>query len=53
MQEVVWTETIVQGPKTFDGRLARPRAVQDFYRDIAVLALGNRSSPVSPWSEMP
>jgi hypothetical protein len=39
MQRVVWTETVVQGPRSFDGVLARPRAVHDFYQDIAVLAM--------------
>jgi hypothetical protein len=39
MQRVVWTETVVQGPEHFDGVLARPQAVRDFYQDIAVLAM--------------
>ncbi len=39
MQRVVWSETVVQGPKSFDGVLARPKAVRDFYQDIAVLAM--------------
>jgi hypothetical protein len=39
MQRVVWTETVVQGPQSFDGVLARPQAVRDFYQDIAVLAM--------------
>ena len=39
MQRVVWTETPVQGPKSFAGVLARPQPVRDFYRDIAVLAV--------------
>lgn len=38
MQRVVWTETQVAGPTRFDAILARPQAVADFYRDIAVLA---------------
>ncbi len=38
MQRVVWTETAVEGPKQFDGALPQPRAVRNFYRDIAVLA---------------
>jgi hypothetical protein len=38
MQEVVWTETEVEGPKSFEGVLARPEAVAGYYRDIAVLA---------------
>ncbi len=39
MQRVVWTETVVQQPKSFKGVLPRPQAVGDFYRDIAVLAM--------------
>ena len=39
MQRVVWTETVVEGPTRFDGTLAQPQAVRDFYRDIAVLAM--------------
>ena len=39
MQRVVWTETIVEGPKSLDLALARPQAVRDYYRDIAVLAM--------------
>ena len=39
MQRVVWTETVVTGPKAFDGVLAQPKAVHDFYQDIAVLAM--------------
>ena len=39
MQEVVWTETEVAGPKHFDAVLPRPQATAGFYRDIAVLAV--------------
>lgn len=39
MQKVVWTETEVEGPRAFDAVLARPEAVANFYRDIAVLAV--------------
>lgn len=38
MQKVVWTETPVKGGEHFSGALSRPEAVQDYYRDIAVLA---------------
>ena len=38
MQRVVWTETVVTGPKTFDGTLPQPKTVKDFYQDIAVFA---------------
>jgi hypothetical protein len=39
MQKVVWTQTIVEGPRKFASALARPEAAHDFYRDIAVLAM--------------
>jgi len=38
MQMVVWSETSVEGPKHFTGTLAQPKTIQDYYRDIAVLA---------------
>jgi hypothetical protein len=38
MQVVVWSETSLEGPKHFTGTLAQPKTVQDYYRDIAVLA---------------
>jgi hypothetical protein len=38
MQKVVWSETSVEGPKKFEGALAQPQAVADYYRDITVLA---------------
>jgi hypothetical protein len=38
MQRVVWTETQVEGPKRFEGTLAQPPAVANYYRDIAVWA---------------
>lgn len=39
MQEVVWTETNVTGPRHFDGVLPRPRATAGFYRDVVVEAI--------------
>lgn len=38
MQVLVWTETNVVGPLRLDTELPRPKAVKDFYRDIAVFA---------------
>jgi len=38
MQKVVWSEKSVAGPLRFDGPLEQPKAVRDYYRDIAVLA---------------
>ncbi|MFA6174119.1 MAG: glycosyl hydrolase [Kiritimatiellales bacterium] len=38
MQRAVWSETNVTGPKRSDAVLQQPKAVKDFYRDIAVFA---------------
>jgi len=38
MQKLVWTGTHVAGPRQFEGRLPRPKAIADYYRDIAVVA---------------
>ncbi len=38
MQEVVWTETEITGPKKFEGVLPQPHTTADYYRDITVLA---------------
>ncbi|HEY5915358.1 MAG TPA: glycosyl hydrolase [Verrucomicrobiae bacterium] len=37
MQKLVWSETNIQGPLKFEGTLEQPKAVADYYRDIAVL----------------
>ena len=39
MQQVVWTEAEVEGPRRFDAQLAQPTAVKGYYQDIAVLAM--------------
>ncbi len=39
MQKVVWSETVIEGGKRFEGTLVKPSAMKDFYRDIAVLAM--------------
>ncbi|MCX6872800.1 MAG: glycosyl hydrolase [Verrucomicrobia bacterium] len=48
MQIVVWTETVVEGGKPFEGVLAKPKAnkgyfennaAEGYYKDIAVLAM--------------
>ena len=45
MQRVVWTETNVTGPASFQAILPRPKAIQDFYRDIALFAYPTPSNP--------
>ena len=51
MKKLVWTETFVQGAGRFEGTLAQPAAVQDFYRDIAVLAVPG-SAPANPGKDL-
>ncbi len=49
MQRIVWTETKVSGPQRFDAVLARPEAVKDYYRDIALFAYPTpATSPTIP-----
>jgi len=38
MQKLVWSETNLVGPQKFEGFLQQPKAVADYYRDIAVSA---------------
>jgi hypothetical protein len=38
MQQVVWTETNLAGPRHFEGPLTEPKRVKDYYEDIAVFA---------------
>jgi hypothetical protein len=38
MQKIVWTEKKVEGPRQFAEKLARPRAVANYYEDITVMA---------------
>lgn len=65
MQHVVWSETVVEGPKKFDAPLAKPPAPPppglsdyyppipvDYYRDIAVLAFPMPAADVSPQKQV-
>ncbi|MGC8669135.1 MAG: glycosyl hydrolase [Chthonomonadales bacterium] len=38
MEKVVWSETSVEGPSSFDAPLPQPPTVHSFYRDISVMA---------------
>jgi hypothetical protein len=38
MQMLVWSEAAFEGPRGFTGRLPQPKTVENYYRDIAVLA---------------
>ena len=44
MQRVVWAETNLVGPQHFDAVLPQGKAVQNFYRDIAVYAFPTPAS---------
>ncbi|MDR0352605.1 MAG: hypothetical protein LBI02_04390 [Opitutaceae bacterium] len=37
MQQVVWSETRISGPRRFTGHLSRPEGKLNYYKDIAVL----------------
>jgi hypothetical protein len=39
MQKPVWSEVVIEGGRRWTVELPQPAAVQDFYRDIAVLAM--------------
>ena len=39
MQRVVWTETVVDGARRFEGILPQPKANVNYYEDIATLAM--------------
>lgn len=39
MQKVVWSDTIVDGGQKIDIKLPQPISIQNYYRDIAVLAM--------------
>lgn len=38
MQKVVWTQTIIEGGKVYDGMLPQPETRENYYKDIAVFA---------------
>ena len=44
MQKLVWTETNVAGPQHFEGLLTQPKAVANYYRDLAVFAFPTPAS---------
>ncbi len=48
MQKLVWTETVVEGPRRFEGPLPQPETVANFYRDVAVLAFPTPSADADP-----
>jgi hypothetical protein len=45
MQKLVWTETNLTGPMHFEGVLAQPKAVSNYYGDITVLAVPTPTNP--------
>lgn len=46
MQKVVWSEMTLDGGKKIEINLPQPKAVRNFYRDIAVLAMPEASNGV-------
>jgi alpha-L-rhamnosidase len=53
MQRVVWSETLVTGPRHFEEQLSQPKAtanayVTNFYRDIATLAFPVPAGETTP-----
>jgi hypothetical protein len=45
MKQLAWTKTLVEGGRPLDRRLARPAAVEGFYRDVAVVAFRTTQRP--------
>lgn len=43
MQNLTWSKMKISGPKNFDGVLPQPKSKLGFYRDVAVLALPDKS----------
>lgn len=49
MQQLVWTETVVQGPQQLETTLPQPYAKHNFYRDAAVIAFPSPPSEAEPY----
>ena len=47
MQELTWSETVVEGGREFSGRLAQPATRLDCYRDVAVFAFPSPEGDVA------
>jgi hypothetical protein len=45
MQKLVWTETNLTGPMHFEGALAQPKAVSNYFGDITVLGFPTPANP--------
>lgn len=45
MKQFAWTKTLVSGGRALDLDLPRPAAVEDFYRDVAVVAYRTTQQP--------
>ena len=53
MQNLITSETFVQGPKRFEGALPQPPTMKDFYRDVAVLAFPTPAAEATTCAEPP
>ena len=48
-KKLTWSETQVDGPRAVSKVLPQPPTVDDFYRDVAVLAIREKAAaPVQP-----
>ena len=39
MQVIVYSETVVQGPQKFTGKLGQPKTTENYYEDLAVAGI--------------
>jgi hypothetical protein len=51
MQQLVWTETSVSGPRQIDTALPQPSANQGYYRDAFVLAFPTPAGEETPYQD--
>lgn len=47
MQKVVWTDSLVHGAKQVQITLAQPERIEDYYKDIAVFAIPQKTKPLT------
>lgn len=52
MQVLVWSATRVKGPARFTGQLPQPQVIEGHYRDVAVLAVPDKSEPLVSLGEI-
>jgi hypothetical protein len=52
MQVLVWSKVRVTGPQRFKGMLAKPQTVENYYRDVAVIAFPSDGEPLNELKEI-